>query len=229
MNLLQILLPDRICMILREASPAWEQGGVRRIAENDCPNPIFWAGGARQLYVRGPDPSRVSSPRAGLRGQPPTPPAPLALAPLPYSGTGHSHILLVAPGAGQLPFSAAERPRGSSGPGGGAGSTAEAERDAGLTTGASNRPAGTWWRAPSLSVAADYHPAGPQHHAGRALPPDPTGLFPVAQPGAGLSAARGRRASLERYATRLVPAEPGSLCTCLSSLYAVYPADSSKQ
>lgn len=201
MNLLQILLPDRICMILRKALPAWEQGGIRRIGGDRSPRPTILGLGCEAAT------SPRSGPPAGElpSGQLLTPPASLALAPLPHSGTGHSHTVLVAPGAGQLPFPAAQRPPRNSDPGRGTGSTVESEPDAGRTASASNRLAGT-------------HPAGTRHQAELAFSRDPAGLFQVAQPGAGLSAARGRRESRGRSAIRLVPAEPGALRTCLSSL-----------
>lgn len=113
MNFLQILLPDRICMILREASPAWEQGGVRRLGGERSPRPTPLGLGCAAATRARSGPHRVSFPRAALRGRLPTPPVPLALAPLPHSGT----LVLVAPGAGRLPFPEAQRPPGELRPG----------------------------------------------------------------------------------------------------------------
>lgn len=48
MSLLPILLPDRICMILSESSPAWEQGGVRGNGGERTPRPSLPGSGCER-------------------------------------------------------------------------------------------------------------------------------------------------------------------------------------
>lgn len=115
------------------------------------------------------------------RGQLPTPPAPLALAPLPDPRQ-----------QAQLPFPAGRRRGGRSEPGGGARPTAEAARSASRPPGAHDRPSGTRRRVPSLRVAVGQQPAGPGHLHG------PVGRFPAAQAGGGAERGSARRAARAR-------------------------------